>query len=67
MIHWIAHSISWILTTLIFNTWITIIKTLPVGLIKVCVIEPTLDLPPMVSLWIILILWIVLLLLVSKY
>ena len=67
MIHWIAHSISWILTTLIFNTWITVIKTLPVGLIKVSVIEPTLDLAPVVSLWIILILWIVLLLLVSKY
>ena len=67
MIHWIAHSISWILTTLIFNTRGTVIKTLPIGLIYVGVIKSTLDLAPMVSLWIILILWIIFLLLVTKH
>ena len=67
MIHWITHSISWILTTLIFNTWGTVIKTLPIGLINVGVIESALDLAPMVSLWIILILWIIFLLLVTKH
>ena len=66
MIHWITHSIGWILTTLIFNTWGTVIKTLPIGLINVRVIEPTLDLAPMVSFRIVLVLWIIFLLLVSK-
>ena len=67
MIHWITHSIGWILTTLIFNTWGTVIKTLPIGLINVRVIEPTLDLAPMVSFRIVLVLWIIFLLLVPKY
>ena len=64
MIHLITHSIGCILATLIFSTWITVIKTLSIRLI---VIKSTLDLAPVVSLWIIFVLWIVFLLLVSKH